>query len=198
MLVSIVIDDNVVLVDGAAETVDCSALAAEGKRAVQWRNTAGHVEFASVVDPDTLTVNRAPNEVITDFSPYQPYVDAWQIEHDKPDQGPVLPPQPAPGSIAPMVVASAHADIAIGSVTLGPNPFNITNPIYVSKGVYKFSFINPLPDENYGASITCSAAAELADGQTMRTFTINTGTGDTFTPKDVRKIDFQIFRVPVT
>jgi hypothetical protein len=80
MRVTIVVPDNKVSVDGYPQTVDCAELAAEGKHAVQWYDTMGEVEFASTFDQKTMQTNRLPNEIITDFSAYQPYVDAWEVK----------------------------------------------------------------------------------------------------------------------
>jgi hypothetical protein len=102
----IIAEDNNVLVDGEPQTVDCSALLADNIRAVQWYDTFGEVEYvgtfvdAPVLDAETNeptgeTVkqpHREPNLPITDFTPYQQYVDAWQAEKSKPPAP--LPPAP--------------------------------------------------------------------------------------------------------
>ena len=74
MRVAIVATDNIVVVDGVFCRSDCSALVMEGKSAVQWYGANGEVEF---------TDHAKPNEAITDFSPYQSYVDAWQAQAAK-------------------------------------------------------------------------------------------------------------------
>jgi len=81
--VSIIADDNMVAVDGVGRSVDTSALVTAGTHAVQWHETYGEVEFKSTVDVETGIVACKPNEFITDFAPYQPYVDAWEIENAK-------------------------------------------------------------------------------------------------------------------
>lgn len=85
MRATIISDDSTVGVDGVFHVVDCSTLPAD-VHAVQWYETAGEVEYKSVggVKP--------PNEAITDFSPYQPLIDLWQIEQDKPPPDPSIPP----------------------------------------------------------------------------------------------------------
>jgi hypothetical protein len=83
MRVTIVTDDNIVLVDGVAERVDCSALVASGVHAVQWYDTQGEEEFRSEFDDEKKVWNRAPNNHITDFTPYQFFVDQWGAEHTK-------------------------------------------------------------------------------------------------------------------
>jgi hypothetical protein len=74
MRATIVINDNIVLVDGKAQKVDCSPLVEQNIHAVQWYDTFGEEEYRA--DPETG--ERQPNGKITDFSPYQPYVDLWQ------------------------------------------------------------------------------------------------------------------------
>jgi hypothetical protein len=86
MRATIVVDDNMMLIDGVACTVDCSALVGEGKHAVQWYDTYGEVEFRTDINPETKAMARLPNEIISDFSPYQSYVDAWHVEKEKQDQ----------------------------------------------------------------------------------------------------------------
>ena len=83
MRATIVAEDNMVLVDGKPQTVDCSQLVAEGKHAVQWYSTFGEVEFRNEIDAATQEVTRKANEKITDFAPYQSYVDAWNVENTK-------------------------------------------------------------------------------------------------------------------
>jgi hypothetical protein len=72
---TIVARDNVVIVDGEARDVDCSDLVAEGKAAVQWYGTKGHVEFINA--PDVLQNEYAANQPISSFAEYQSYIDAW-------------------------------------------------------------------------------------------------------------------------
>jgi hypothetical protein len=95
MRATIVVDDNIVLVDGKPQTVDCSPLVADGIHAVQWYDSVGEVEYRT----DLETGDRAPNARITDFSPYQPYVDLWQAETAKANIHPSL------NSIQPMTAA---------------------------------------------------------------------------------------------
>jgi hypothetical protein len=83
MRATIVARDNTMLVDGFACRIDCSALVAEGKHAVQWSNTIGSVEFLTNVNAETGAISRKPNEVIHDFSEYQSYYDAWLVEKER-------------------------------------------------------------------------------------------------------------------
>jgi hypothetical protein len=90
MRVSIVADDNLVLIEGIPYTVDCSALVAQGIHAIQWYSTFGEVEFAT----DLETGHRKPNERITDASPFRALIDAWMVEARK--------PVPAPAQTTPV------------------------------------------------------------------------------------------------
>jgi hypothetical protein len=119
----------------------------------------------------------------------------WLADGGVPD--PYVPPVIAPGTTPPVLMASGHADIASGAITLGPNAFNIASATYVSVGVFQFTFMTLMSDKNYAAMITCAAPAELSD-RTTRNFTINVVSGVDQTPHDPRSVSFQIFRVPVT
>lgn len=75
MRVSIIKEDGTVLKDGVAYTdLDLSSLPSEF-HALQWYDTKGDVESK---DADGNPVNTA----ITDLSPYQWCVDAWQAAYD--------------------------------------------------------------------------------------------------------------------
>jgi hypothetical protein len=78
MRVTIVADDSKVVVEGMPECVDLSSLE-EDVHAVQWYGTVGEVEFKQ----DYINNTRAPNERITDFTPYQKFVDLWTVEAKK-------------------------------------------------------------------------------------------------------------------
>jgi hypothetical protein len=79
MRVVIVPEDNRVSVEGFSETVDISTLD-EDIHVVQWYGTVGEVEYKH----DYVQNTKAPNVRITDFTPYQKYVDAWMVEARKP------------------------------------------------------------------------------------------------------------------
>jgi len=66
MRIAILVDDNIVVTNRVPQRSDCSSLAAEGISAVQWDGEKGHVEFAGHIKP---------NEEISDFAPFQPYID---------------------------------------------------------------------------------------------------------------------------
>jgi hypothetical protein len=76
MRATIAVSDNLVAVDGVTMKSDCSELAAQQVSAVQWYDTEGEVEYARHVKP---------NEKITDFGPYQIYID---------NADPLVPPEP--------------------------------------------------------------------------------------------------------
>jgi hypothetical protein len=76
MRATIAVSDNIVVVDGVAMKSDCSELAAQQISAVQWYDTEGEVEYAR---------HAKPNEKITDFAPYQIYID---------NADPLVPPEP--------------------------------------------------------------------------------------------------------
>jgi hypothetical protein len=86
MRATIVVDDNTVIIGGTPHRVDCSPLIADGIHAVQWYETAGEEEFRT--DPET---GRPPNNKITDFAPYQPYVDLWNAAEAKANEPEVVP-----------------------------------------------------------------------------------------------------------
>lgn len=75
MRISIIKDDGTVVKDGVPYTdLDLSALPSEF-HAMQWYDTKGDVESK---DADGNPVNTA----ITDLSPYQWCIDAWQAAYD--------------------------------------------------------------------------------------------------------------------
>jgi hypothetical protein len=78
MRVTIVVDDNIVLVDGKPAHVDLSPLIEDHIHAVQWYDSKGEVEFRA----DDPMGDREPNERITDFSPFQSYVEKWKLQRE--------------------------------------------------------------------------------------------------------------------
>lgn len=92
MRVAIITEDNFLVVDGQQMRSDCSELVAQQIRAVQWYDTEGEVEHIGHIKP---------NEKITDFSPYQVYVD---------NAVPLQPPEPtinpALNSLRPKTIAN--------------------------------------------------------------------------------------------
>jgi hypothetical protein len=66
----------VVLVGGIAQKIDCSELVAEGIHAIQWYNDRGEIEFIN-----TFGTAIKANELFDDFTPYQKYVDQWEVAY---------------------------------------------------------------------------------------------------------------------
>jgi hypothetical protein len=66
MRVTIHAIDNIVYINNEVRNSDCAELLAEGVRAIQWDNKNGILEYVG---------HKKPNEVITDFAPYQKYID---------------------------------------------------------------------------------------------------------------------------
>lgn len=75
MRVTIIKDDNAVLVDGERRTVDCSGLPADF-HALQWSGFAGEVEYSATRCDHCGVRAKKGNAIITDVSPYQTYIDA--------------------------------------------------------------------------------------------------------------------------
>lgn len=78
MRVTIIADDNIVLVEEFAERVDLSGLNSD-IHAVQWYGTRGEVEYKM----DFIKGQKKPNTEITNFEPFQKYVDLWMVEAQK-------------------------------------------------------------------------------------------------------------------
>lgn len=76
MRITIIKDDNAVIVDGEHHTVDLSGLP-EGFHALQWDGTSGEVEHTVTKCEHCGVRSKKGNELIYDLAPYQPYVDGW-------------------------------------------------------------------------------------------------------------------------
>jgi hypothetical protein len=72
MRIVIIAEDSRVFVEGHSETVDLSTLD-EDIHVVQWYGTVGEVEYKH----DYVANTKKMNDRITDFTPYQKFVDAW-------------------------------------------------------------------------------------------------------------------------
>ena len=83
MRVSIIREDNLVVVDGEAHAVNLENLPAH-IHAIQWNGNInqGQLEYAGLVHPVTKAVVKLPNEPLSDFAPYQSYVDAWKAQKE--------------------------------------------------------------------------------------------------------------------
>lgn len=79
--VNIVPSENVVRVEGQAETVDCALLLAQDIHAITW---FGSFEFGEIQYlTDLATGTRKANERFENFAPYQSFADLWFIEAKK-------------------------------------------------------------------------------------------------------------------
>lgn len=76
MRVTIVKDDNAVIVNGERHTVDCSSLPADF-HALQWDGEHGEVEFMPTRCTHCGARSKKGNAILSDVTPYQPYIDAW-------------------------------------------------------------------------------------------------------------------------
>lgn len=82
MRVSINAADNIVVIDGEPCRSDCAELITSGISIVQWYGDHGEIEFIG---------HAQPNGAITDFAPYQSYVDN------------AVPLNPSPSTINPQL-----------------------------------------------------------------------------------------------
>jgi len=78
MQLTIIKGDNTVIVDGEGYKVDCTALPA-GFHALQWDGDSGEVEYAMTRCDHCGARTKKGNEIISDVSQFQPYVDAWGV-----------------------------------------------------------------------------------------------------------------------
>lgn len=77
MKLVIVADDSRICVDGLCfDGLDVSSLDAS-IHAVQWNGQWGEIEYKSVFQDGQVT--KTKNQVITDVTPYQWAVDAWNV-----------------------------------------------------------------------------------------------------------------------
>lgn len=102
---TIVVDDNLVSVDGVPHTTDCSSLA--GEHAIIWNGTIGTVEYALV---DGV---KKPPTTFTDTSPYQAIIDAATAP-------PPPPPPPTPTQLL-VYAQQKQQRIAQGGFTVNAN-----------------------------------------------------------------------------
>lgn len=76
MRVTIIKDDNAVIVNGERHTVACTDLPADF-HALQWDGTSGEVEYRATRCEHCSARSKKGNALISDLAPYQKYVDAW-------------------------------------------------------------------------------------------------------------------------
>jgi hypothetical protein len=78
MRVTIIKDDNSVLIDGEGYgNLDLSFMDST-IHAVQWYDTHGEIERK-----DPVTKRMTSNEEISSFDEFQPAIDAWQVKKDE-------------------------------------------------------------------------------------------------------------------
>jgi hypothetical protein len=77
MQVSVVVDDNMIYVNGFAERCDLSNMP-DYIHALQWYGAWGEIEFRG--DDDG---NRLPNKRVSDFNEFKKYISAWEVEAQK-------------------------------------------------------------------------------------------------------------------
>lgn len=77
MKITIVKDDNAVIVDGEHHTVDCTALPADF-HALQWDGVRGEIEHGAVRCDHCGVRSKKGNVTVSDTSAYQPYIDKWR------------------------------------------------------------------------------------------------------------------------
>src|SRR5262245_13392488 len=95
MDVTIVVHDNIVIVDGVARRVDCSAVD-QMVRIVRWDGAKGWVEFHN--DPLSPFNRNGRLTKAADFVEFQPVLAAWQTAasaYQEPGP-PVIGPTPVP------------------------------------------------------------------------------------------------------
>lgn len=76
MRLTIVRDDNAVVVDGVPFMVDCSSLPAD-VHAVQWDGVSGEVEYSVTRCDHCGARTKKGNTLLVDVTPYAPLVNAW-------------------------------------------------------------------------------------------------------------------------
>ncbi len=78
MRLTIIKDDNRVMVDGVGYEVDCSSLPAD-VHAVQWDGSSGEIEYRMTRCDHCGARSKKVNEFIRDVAPYAPLVEAWKL-----------------------------------------------------------------------------------------------------------------------
>lgn len=78
MRVTIIKHDNAVAIDGVRYRVDTRTMPVN-VAVVQWDGIAGEIEYSHATCDHCGVRGKKPNEVINSLTPYQTYVDAWNI-----------------------------------------------------------------------------------------------------------------------
>jgi hypothetical protein len=77
MIVTIIKDDNAVIIDGVRHKVDCDDLPADF-HALQWDGTAGEIEYCAIRCDHCGARSKKSNQMISDLAPYEKYIDVWR------------------------------------------------------------------------------------------------------------------------
>lgn len=77
MRLTIVKDDNAVIVDGEHHMVDCSNLPLDF-HALQWGGASGEIEYVATRCEHCGVRAKKGNAIISDLAPYTQYVDEWK------------------------------------------------------------------------------------------------------------------------
>lgn len=109
MRVTIIKDDNTVLVDGVRQTVDCASLSADF-HALQWDGTHGEVEYNMTRCTHCGARSKKGNELISSIAPYQKFVDAWAVAKAEADEAARVAAEELAKQIAAAEAAHAAAE----------------------------------------------------------------------------------------
>lgn len=108
--VTIIPENGLVMVDGRViEGLDMSSID-PSIHAVQWYGNYGEVEYKShhvLEDNGSASLVKPANEIITDISPFQSAIDAWEVAKEAEDNP---PPPPAPTPEQAIATAEAKRD----------------------------------------------------------------------------------------
>lgn len=108
MRLTIIRDDNVVLIDGRAMHVSLSLLLPANLHAVQWDGETGHIEYN----------DGTPNEALAGISSWQPVVDAWEAARQVEDAPPPTEEERLGAAIAEIYARYAQEEVALNASLL--------------------------------------------------------------------------------
>ena len=83
MRVTVIADDNRVIVDGKGRKVDTSGLLSDKIHAMQWYGDFGEIEFRTTRSFELD--HRPPNVKVKEFTRFEPYLNAWNMAKDDDD-----------------------------------------------------------------------------------------------------------------
>ena len=113
MLVTILVHDNMVTVDGRSLPVDC-AVFDQNIRVIQWYDTFGAVEFYN--DPGKPFRLNGRLDSIHDLADFQEAIDAWQALAAKIDAAPVLTQTTPQQAVQMLEQIDAHPELLAAPV----------------------------------------------------------------------------------